>query len=158
MFSTSPRPIHRWKSFWIGILALTFLGWAWVRSMTVREVARWHGPSQEVAIVHEAGVVSIDICGSSGPPGPSSFEWQRSDTLMDGSWVDGEFQPRPGSRFPKPIHPRYFEYGSGYGFGLAHWLLILLFIAPWLAFLIARKRHIQHATEISEAIRNEPPA
>lgn len=24
-----PRPIYRWKSFWLGLLTLVFMGWAW---------------------------------------------------------------------------------------------------------------------------------
>jgi hypothetical protein len=27
----TPRPLHKWKSFWLGILVLGFLGWAWMR-------------------------------------------------------------------------------------------------------------------------------
>ena len=27
-----PRPIYRWKSFWLGILVLTFLCWTWSNS------------------------------------------------------------------------------------------------------------------------------
>ncbi|MCW1887866.1 hypothetical protein OKA04_24215 [Luteolibacter flavescens] len=30
--AASPRPIHRWQTFWWGILVLTFLFWAWHRS------------------------------------------------------------------------------------------------------------------------------
>lgn len=25
----SPRPFYRWKTFWLGLLTLTFLSWAW---------------------------------------------------------------------------------------------------------------------------------
>jgi hypothetical protein len=28
-----PRPIYRWTSFWLGVLILLLLGWAWARSM-----------------------------------------------------------------------------------------------------------------------------
>jgi len=37
----SPRPLHRWKSFWLGLLVLIFLGWAWLRSMSYHEGIRW---------------------------------------------------------------------------------------------------------------------
>jgi hypothetical protein len=29
-----PRPLYRWKSFWVGMLFLGFLGWAWASTLT----------------------------------------------------------------------------------------------------------------------------
>jgi len=29
----TPRPIYRWKSFWLGVILLLFLAWSWERSM-----------------------------------------------------------------------------------------------------------------------------
>lgn len=37
-----PRPLHRWKSFWFGILSFVFLGWAsWDSRNTARSVSDW---------------------------------------------------------------------------------------------------------------------
>lgn len=33
----TPRPIYRWKSFWLGVCVLGFLGWAWERSNRLEE-------------------------------------------------------------------------------------------------------------------------
>ena len=50
MTDPTPRPIHRWKSFWLGVLIITFLTWAWSRSRThedhlsIRPTAHtWYG-------------------------------------------------------------------------------------------------------------------
>jgi hypothetical protein len=39
-----PRPFYRWKSFWLGILVLLFLGWAWRDSMRFETLAQVAGP------------------------------------------------------------------------------------------------------------------
>ena len=43
-FAMSPRPIYRWKSFWLGVWVLGFVGWAWWDSMhfqTMLTMDRW---------------------------------------------------------------------------------------------------------------------
>ena len=34
------RPFYRWKSFWLGVVVLCFLGWAWARSLSRTEGVR----------------------------------------------------------------------------------------------------------------------
>jgi hypothetical protein len=38
------RPIYRWKSFWLGLVVLAFLGWVWARSMGRNEGVTVFGP------------------------------------------------------------------------------------------------------------------
>ena len=35
----TPRPFYRWKSFWLGLCVLVFLGWAWRDSLSRRASA-----------------------------------------------------------------------------------------------------------------------
>ena len=36
-----PRPLYKWKSFWLGILVLGFMGWAWARSTARMDGVSW---------------------------------------------------------------------------------------------------------------------
>jgi len=50
-----PRPLYRWKSFWLGVLVLGFIGWAWWDSFQ-RELMAYHvGNTHEVQLVRTEG-------------------------------------------------------------------------------------------------------
>ena len=62
VFPMTLRPVYCWKSFWLGLLVLAGLGWAWARSMDRDEAVSIFGPggfrfqagiSAGVAVVHE---------------------------------------------------------------------------------------------------------
>src|SRR6218665_3773821 len=62
----SQRPIYRWKSFWLGMVVLCFLGWAWARSMKRMDAVRWryvegasYSDGRSIAVDQMLGRVSI---------------------------------------------------------------------------------------------------
>ena len=58
---TTSRPLYRWKTFWLGLLVLIFLGWAWHASKDRFTVYRGDSPIAWLAIGQyqgEAGLFS----------------------------------------------------------------------------------------------------
>ena len=82
-----PRPIHRWNSFWLGLLALSFLGWAWTRPVI-------HGSLLLVSTVgaqpyqmrHLGGLMALDRV--SGRP-----IWRHAMPHLPGGWGYGFIAP-----------------------------------------------------------------
>lgn len=131
----SPRPLHRWKSFWFGMLVLAVLGCAWVRSM--RQADGWTLVFQRWQVEFEQGDGRSSIQLSYQPMLVADYTlWHRK--AYDPS------EPYAGSWFADAYWWRT-HWGSDPGewrgtFSQAHWLLILLFLIPWLAFLFWRIR------------------
>ncbi len=119
------RPFHRWKSFWLGLLVLAFLGWAWVRSM------------------HHTNQFSYKTSSIS----TTWFGYSNFGSLALGSWMDpfdrvglnidsvGTNALPPWGRvwFPEAANLEWS--GDDRTLSIAHWFLILLFLIPWSAFL-----------------------
>jgi hypothetical protein len=128
-----PRPLHRWKSFWAGILVLTFLSWGWIRSSSRRDGASWSRGPVTYGIMHDRlgfGIYQVQLPTSldqglqihrqkvsrrGGGPLPSAIQW-RNDGI------------------PDLIKHRSVHF--------AHWFLILLFLIPWTGFLFRRARRL----------------
>jgi hypothetical protein len=135
----SPRPVHRWKSFWFGVLVLAFLGWAWLRSMDVRDSASWrsHGGQSCCEVSNYHGEVGL-VWGDPGTvglylPGIAFF----SDSDSGDDWF--------------PIASLFSLEEDMSVLLLAHWFLILLFLLPWTAFLFWRIRRMKRlAAEAGE--------
>ena len=115
----APRPLIKWKSFWLGILVLGFLGWAWVRSMARYDGLFWYsvggtitGASNSGGLLH----LVIETPGARLPANPGINVVSR--TLAARDWW-----------------PRAFQNTS-----VAHWFLMLLFLVPWISFLAWRVR------------------
>jgi hypothetical protein len=127
------RPVYRWKSFWLGVLVLAFLGWAWVRSMSWEIYLSW-GTETRGALVftNRTGEVSLGWLGYQ-PGGEAAYMLG----LMDGS---GEVWP-PGEA---PWFPRFAEVKSEPGvyrsFTMAHWFVMVMFAMAWGAMLTWRWR------------------
>ncbi|RYD81653.1 MAG: hypothetical protein EOP84_10650 [Verrucomicrobiaceae bacterium] len=143
-----PRPFYRWKSFGFGIVMLAFLGWAWVASMRHVDVLYWNtavftsGSSAGSKNLHHflyrhfgsfvftAGQVlgAVEITWDSSRPSPLADHWSHQIITLT---------PKE-TWFARAVkvehHPGQFR------FAIAHWLLILLFLIPWLAFLVWRGR------------------
>jgi len=137
----TPRSIIRWKSFWFGILVLGFLGWAWVRSMKVREGVAFVNAESRLILSHSVGHCELFVApGWYEKTGPELF----SGEPMPWNIVKW-FQPWAAIERPT------VEEGSLVQ--VAHWLLILLFLIPWSAFLAWRWRR-QNLTKAHDA----PPA
>ena len=135
----TPRPIHRWKSFWLGIVILLFLGWAWTRSweksdhLLVRpNTSTWCG------ISIYSGYVFWRTCSfpSGTGLGPDRIAWQSNyyHTSTE-SWLPPAF--KRDYRRNAPLGP------IDSAVGIAYWLLILLFLIPWTTFLIWRWRRMK---------------
>jgi hypothetical protein len=55
----SPRPIHRWKSFWLGLFAAGFLAWAWWDSHTHETIAYRAGWTRTTYLYRASGETTI---------------------------------------------------------------------------------------------------
>ncbi|MEK7951622.1 hypothetical protein [Luteolibacter soli] len=129
-----PRPIHHWKSFWLGIIALLCLAVAWQRSRHYSDELSFDlGPhGLYIFIEHEAGKVSLQWSSGTSPNWPRAYSvplrsrQPRFPSAASISWHDGSVRP--------------FRSGQ---LTFAHWYLILLFFLAWLAFLIWRRRRMK---------------
>jgi hypothetical protein len=120
----TPRPFYRWKSFWLGLCVLLFLGWAWAETVNQASGITW---------VQQRGHYGFQI-----------MQFRDSVTFWHGEGVDGR-----GPGFYCDIYPLKEEKGhewfpealvlerSGTDSGvlIAQWLFILLFIIAWGSWL-----------------------
>lgn len=122
-----PRPIHRWKSFWFGLLVLVFMGWAWVRAISFSEKINWVPPNSGdyITIGQSGGRVVID--------------WG-NDPLFDRN-LSIYRQPSKSTFYLGAPVLRKGEH-QGWELSFAHWFLVLLFLVPWLSFLAWRWRRM----------------
>ena len=112
----TPRPLYRWKSLWLGMFVLIFLAWAW-RDSTRHSSAVVFG--YEGAVWHAGGNVGIIKLKPSRVPVKQEIGFSRNS--FDG-YVHGRYLlPRTQVVIP-------------------HWLFIVLFLVPWLGFLVWRVR------------------
>jgi hypothetical protein len=131
----TPRPIHKWKTFWLGILILAFLGWAWIHSLTFASgffsytvKMGDHGVLKGLTIAanQEGGIISLTTL-----PYPysqfSGFTYWSHASVPAGH----------------PLFPTAVTTGEHHS-TISHWFLILLFLIPWLAFLAWRWRRMKH--------------
>ncbi|MEK7951699.1 hypothetical protein [Luteolibacter soli] len=164
-----PRPIHRWKSFWAGILILTFLSWAWWDSTHFwTTISHRHYYMSHVG----SGICIADWAEESYSPSTLLF-WEHrklqpsQEPLTRVLFEAPEtFRYQPGMigyHRSIPWEPRGqsagFQFGrvlSGAALGsraifLPHWLLILLFLIPWATFLLWRFHRIKRLKTTSES-------
>ena len=60
----TPRPLYRWKSFWLGLIAIAFLCWAWSISMERYTTIHLRSPVGWIAIGQfqgEAGIFASKV-------------------------------------------------------------------------------------------------
>lgn len=129
------RSIYRWKSFWLGILALGFLGWAWVRSMEREDHIAW-GRSRGECISLEQAAGSIFLYRGYNPYSELGF------TYLPTAILCGESRRNPVGLMNSPV---------GWRVEVDHWLLMLLFLIPWAAFLAWRWRRQRILTKAHDA-------
>ena len=165
------RPLHRWKSLWLGILVITFLAWAW------RDSTYWQTRIhlRQYALHHAGSGISVADrkFTSSGPV------WGRYPIRQD----DNEVWARPhvdtpelfrSTGDPKQIN-RYYIKKSGTNtrlprnsaalhfsslldpailpitpdsraIFLPHCFLISIFTTIWITLLLSRHRRLQRLT------------
>ncbi|RYD33941.1 MAG: hypothetical protein EOP87_10100 [Verrucomicrobiaceae bacterium] len=135
----TPRPIHKWKTFWLGILIIAFLGWAWLRSCHSADFLEWYFPAIGNGFVSNGGG-SINLGLNRPDVGGDPFTYYANDLSP------------VRSRYP--LFPIAFEYerrvmfehevtGPTTAASIAHWFLILLFLIPWLFLLLWRSQRMK---------------
>jgi hypothetical protein len=167
-----PRPIYHWKSFWLGLLVLSFIGWAWLDSKQSWTYMR----CRQFVLSHAGAGVSLAVWGPGGEYRDIPL-WNRqmlSDSYS--TWKQAGFEAPAAflcsrgvdhlpdllgdstiTYTPKNSASAHFlvaSYSNAIGtrsIFIPHWLLILLFLIPWSAVLVWRWRRA-----LSES-SNEPP-
>lgn len=126
----TPHPLHRWKSFWFGILVLAFLGWAWGRSGRTIDLFTWtgHGEFTRSQISHSDSQISFYRGMGGSYPELGFYYFTETSMKRRDPWFPAGFS--------------VFDETAARTIAIAHWFLILLFLVPWTGFLLWRvKRH-----------------
>jgi len=119
----TPPTLLRWKSFWLGILVLAFLGWGWVRAMRHVEGVMWMRKGVMVTAGHAYGKVDLSWDPSRAPSSLEMFQpFHELNAEHDRLW------------FPKAVNWEYYE-PQIIQTQIAYWLIILVFLALWSAWL-----------------------
>jgi hypothetical protein len=141
-----PRPI-RWKTFWLGLLVFLFLLWAWGRSVGHCDSLTYGSPGGRFMIEcqNSSGSVALEI-------GVARTFLHR--IVPAGIVLTSE--TRPGRRWLGDIEITRLSSGR-YWIQIAHWLLIVLFLLPWLTFLAWRQRKQRRHHRLTEKESNPPP-
>jgi len=136
----TPRPLYKWKSFWLGMLVLGFLGWVWLRSIQGISTVTWTADNEVRQVQLSQWDSALHLWrGDNGrlrDPG-FSFQERLFDVDERGDWF-----------------PRAFTWKSdrnGAGFIVAYWFVMLLFFVPCSAFLAWRWRRQCKLTETHDA-------
>ncbi|MEK7951589.1 hypothetical protein [Luteolibacter soli] len=122
-----PRPLHRWKSFWFGILTLAFLSWAWIDSTFHFTLLQAVISRTAIQSGQQAGRISLGWTFDF-PVSAFDFSWQRTAT-----------PPHEQSPWPPQV-ATYEHHGSGGAATIAHWYLLLNFSILWAVFLAWRRQ------------------
>jgi len=94
----TPRPLHRWKSFWLGILVLGFLGWAWVRSIVYDDRIVWMeaGSTDIFAFGSRSGRVYVTSALVKFPPSSERYIRYYSLLAEKPGWKSDGLVIKPG--------------------------------------------------------------
>lgn len=122
----TPRPLYKWKTFWLGLLVLIFLGWAWHASKDRFTVYRGDTPVIWLAIGQYQG--EAGLFSGHGASAIGTWRYLVSDVpstshIFRNEWANGS------SEFALIVAP--------------HSRLILLFLIAW-ASLLAWRWHRIH--------------
>jgi hypothetical protein len=120
----TPRPLYRWKSFWLGVVVLVFLGWAWVRSVQHRDAVTLYFPSAQHSLTLASRAGSCTVIWEDLPT--AGVTWPAFTTISK--------PMRSGTWFQEAVGIYDWRWA------VAYWFLILLFLGPWLGVLFWRVR------------------
>lgn len=130
----TPRPLYRWKSFWLGIVVLIFLGCGWGRSMSHTDGFFWLPKHFIFTAFQSTGRLGFAWDYSKAPSPLHFFQWVHEPISTAGEpW------------FPRAVVPEIYD--RQFQLGIAHWFLMLLFILVWSAFLGWRVRRMKRFEE-----------
>ena len=122
-----PRPLHHWKSFWLGLLMLAILGCGWIRSMSHTDGFLWLPKRFRFSAWQSTGQLGFAWDYSQPPLPVSMFHWIHEPVSATGEpW------------FPRAVVPEIYD--RQFQFGIANWFLMLLFLIAWIPFLVWRVR------------------
>jgi hypothetical protein len=120
------RPLYRWKSFWLGIFIVGFLGWAWVQSVGHDEGVRILGPDTDRASVWVSG----------GVFGITQWEGEMDYPSIETSWYSEEFaRDDMTERRRWALLSKDAESSSFWWIAFPMWLPVVGFMALWAAWL-----------------------
>ena len=157
-----PRPLYRWKSFWIGMFALCCFSWAWWDSVHFNSGVNWR---QFRAVSVGDAIILFSDTSAVGwhASAPSKFEWRRrgadpnrlvpgfeAPLLLRGGGEDIRIayeEVRPSSVSPRDefANSMRFQPPRDLLIVIPYWFLILLFLLPWTAFLAWRWRRMRRS-------------
>ncbi|RYD83988.1 MAG: hypothetical protein EOP84_06740 [Verrucomicrobiaceae bacterium] len=95
-----PRPLYRWKSFWIGLFFLMFLTWSWITGKTTNRWAAISTPAFTITPAQYEGTLGIAV------------DVRRSMWAIMGDM--NEPRTEPGPWFPSPWAETSLTLGSSY--------------------------------------------
>lgn len=125
-----PRPLYRWKSFWLGLFAIASVAWAWHDSLTYVRGAAWSGGHGSFAVFASSVNEVINIGKDNANLRTPGFDaW---------SFIPSEKSPPPS--WPTvTTDPRF----AAVQLQLPYWFIVTLSTMPWIAYLTIRWRRMK---------------
>ncbi|MEK7951545.1 hypothetical protein [Luteolibacter soli] len=160
------RRIYRWKSFWLGVVVLVFLGWAWVRSMNHVDTMKLGIGSKYWTVYLSGGRMGIERTSLKSFSGRMlhHFEFSSEERVeFDRRWFPPEIvRADPLAEIARmvgrelSVEEREVEVKILRNAGLdsmtwifAWWFVVLLYAVPWALFLGWRWRRQRDLTEVT---------
>jgi hypothetical protein len=160
-----PRPFYRWKSFWLGVLTLGFLCWAWVRAMSHCDTMKvylgetcWYieswGPHFEIErnpLFYSHGWlpgVSIDSDEADRneprwfPPAIERFN-RGLRIRQEMEQASDNPDPLQDAAERKELIAQQIEISDFMTWRFAWWFAMVIFLVPWALFLTWRWRRMK---------------
>ncbi|MEK7953653.1 hypothetical protein [Luteolibacter soli] len=148
-----PRPLHRWKSFWFGVLVFSFLGWSWMASIEKPGGIAIGTPVLEAGMAYTGGSM---VLFSSGPPGSFGIGLFSYPMAPEPTWfpsgIEAQYSRSHGvsetTHGTLPSGAQTISISCGFSsthchVRVAHWLLIPFFLLIWSGFLFYRYRRTE---------------
>ena len=120
------RPFYRWKSLWLGVVVLLFLGWAWQQSRQRNQMVSVATPVGAFGISQVEGQASFFAANLKQNWGVSKVSVPRR---MAAVWFPTMVKMGLSDVSGAGYHRRDFH------LRFAHWFLILVFVTVWSAWL-----------------------
>ena len=132
------RRLLRWKSFWLGIFIVGFLGWAWVRSMGHDDGVRIYGPDTDR--------VSARVCD--GAFSIHQWEGEMDYPSRQVGWYSEEYvKGDPGERRRWALLSKDAESAEFWWIAFPMWVPVVSFMALWAAWLAWHGRRKKRMVE-----------
>ena len=144
----TPRPLYRWKAFWLGLFVTCFLAWAWWDSLKFSSGGGWH---QAHFSSGNGGIMLARQTSYLAKPDWHRNIIRRSSAYQPPSFFEAPLFLRGGGKNVIPSDPpstlrEAYIVGmtiaprANWLLTIPHWLILPAFVLPWSAFLIWRVR------------------